>query len=84
MNETRYALSGLLQALISLLLNSGAGFFVGPIVLLYFIIRWLKGLASYRGRSGPDFETMRDQFDDYRQRVEQIPNRLRGSTRRRY
>ena len=82
--EYRYVLSGLFQGLIDLLLNSGAGFFVGPFLTLLFVLRFLKWLASYRGRSGPDLETMHDQFDEYRQRAEQIPSRLRGSIRRRY
>lgn len=80
----RYVLADLFKSLIDLLLTGGAGFFIAPIITLYFVLRFLKWLASYRGRSGPDFEEMRDQFDTYRQRAEQAPARLRGSIRRRY
>ena len=81
--ETQQAMSGLFQALIGFLFSSGPGFFITPFVLLLFVLRLFKWLASYRGK-GSDLEEMQQQAHEYRQRFTDAPQRLRGSIRKRY
>lgn len=79
---TQQALYGLFLSLIDFLLSSAAGFFFAPLLTLFFLLRFLRWPASYRG--GSDLDDMREQYSEYRQRAEQAPSRFRDSSRKRY
>lgn len=62
---------------------SGAGFFFGPLLLLLFIVRFLKWVVA-QGRGTPDLEELNNQYVDYRGRVDRLPQRVKDTFRRRY
>lgn len=82
----REAIAALMQELISLILGTGAGWFVGPFLTLFFIMRFLRWVVT-QGRGGPDAEEISEQAGEYQRRITSTPGRLdaaRGKFRRRY
>lgn len=62
---------------------TGAGFFFGPLLLLFFIVRFLKWVVAV-GRGTPDIEELGEQYTEYRGRIDRLPQRVKDTFRRRY
>jgi hypothetical protein len=77
------ALSGLVQILINLILDSSIGFFVMPFLTMFAIVRFLRWALS-QSRGTPDIDDIQGDAAQLRQRVNQAPERARGAFRRRF
>lgn len=77
----RFALAELIQKLVSLILdNAGAGFFVLPLLMMRWIVRFLRwGVSLARG--GPDYDELEDRYWQQRERIRQVPGRASDAAR---
>lgn len=79
----RETLSDLVQSLISLVLGSGAGFFVVPLLTIFSVVRFLRWAVS-QSRGTPDIDDLQEQSTTLRRRAEAAPDRARRAFRRRF
>lgn len=76
-------LNGLVQALISLVLDGGPGFFVVPFLTMFAIVRFIRWAIS-ASRGTPDVDDIQEEAASLRRRVDQVPERAQRAFRRRY